>query len=89
MISRIAVAKLKKLDDPYFRLHYEDWKTNKTYIRNIPNTDLAYMLATFLFDHDADWDEETWDLLDKIRKLFGQPMVNAVIKNLCYRNHDT
>lgn len=53
--------------------------------------DITHSLATYLFDNAINDGlyEEHWEILTKIRKMFGDPVAWEVIRKLCYREHDT
>lgn len=50
---------------------------------------LAYMLATRLHDSDAQFNEYTWEYLERVEMEFGAATRGAVLYNLFHRNHDT
>lgn len=50
---------------------------------------LCYALATWCWDNDFGVNYESWQMLEAIRKLFGNRVRKAVLYNMFHRNHDT
>lgn len=71
---------LKKLDEEYFDYMIE-WPSSID--------DVCYVLATYAYDCDFDFDDGSWKELEEIRKLFGQKVWFQTLKNLFMRHHDT
>ncbi len=46
-------------------------------------------IATWIYDSDGDFDEDTWQLLQEVRQICGDRIAWKVIEALCKRDHDT
>lgn len=56
---------------------------------HISDDEIAYDLATRCYTSGFDFDVESYDLLCKIKNIFGNHIANKIIKNLFTGNHDT
>lgn len=60
------------------------------YIDSVKDNDtLCYVLATYLFDNDAEFNTETFELLSNIERIFGKNIKEKTLDNLFTGNHDT
>ena len=76
--------KLMAFDRNYFDYFIdEDYEKIQT-----DGTDASYYLATYLYDHDFSVDEDSWEILELIKKCFPE-LYEAVLFNIFNRNHDT
>jgi len=84
VVNLIFVKKLQKFDEQHFdKDYFDDWQP-------VTNDEVAYLLATYMFDRDMlELSEDAWNVFEKIKKIFGVKMREQVLKNLCTRNHDT
>jgi hypothetical protein len=81
MDSKEILERLVAIDEDYFGC-WEEWNAD------FP-ADLRYVLATWLYDHDARFDEETQARLKLVADHFGGATRWDVMNNLFERNHDT
>lgn len=84
---KVKLDELKSLldlvDNDYFDLEDsnpdEDWTFGE----------IAGRLATYCYDCDASFDEESLNIFNRIAHAFGEDMRQQVMLNLFNRNHDT
>lgn len=73
------MKKLRKLDEKYFT---DEDRPNSV-------SSLVHLLATYCYDSDFDVNEESYQILVNIGKIFGRNIKDRVLKALFHRNHDT
>lgn len=74
--------------DEYFEM--DDPSDPEEYLNRIKDEKgLCYALSTWAFDNGFDVDEDSWNMLKRIAKNFGEDISSQVLYNMFHRRHDT